>query len=487
MDSGWVESIEPGRWSRDRGERRPGDQLTGLADRPALAAHLDRAVAQDRRFAVLYVDLDDFKLVNDTLGHSAGDDLLRHVAESMQILVGPEDLLARQGGDEFVLVAMSPPKVDRLAERLLTAITQPVSLRGLTIRVGASIGVAGFPADGRDAAALLESADAAMYEAKRSGRDQIRHGRPLHARDRDLDRAALEFTATLPQAAARDELVLHWQPLVALDDLSVVGLEALVRWNHPERGLLYPGAFIPFAERTGMITAIDNWVASAVARQRHVWHDQGLDPYVGFNLAPQYARHPDALKSLLGRLRDGGLSLDHVTVELTESQALREDRRLLEFAHGLHDAGVTVSLDDFGRAYSSLNRLREVPARWIKLDRAFLQCVPEDENATEVLIAIIDLLRALRYEMIVEGVEREPQRQLLHRLGVRVAQGFLLGRPAPADELGDRLHQSPVCRLAPSPENRTVHTDALLRAPRRAQAALEDPPARSAYHAHWVR
>ncbi|MBV9805167.1 MAG: EAL domain-containing protein [Solirubrobacterales bacterium] len=422
-------------------------------------AHLDHVVGERRRFTVLYVDLDDFKLVNDTLGHSAGDDLLRHVAAAMRTLVGPEDLLARQGGDEFVLIAMDPPDADRLAERLLSAITQPVSLRGLTVRVGASIGVACCPNDGSDASALIENADAAMYDAKGSGRNQIRRGRPLHTRDRDRDRAALELTATLPQAVAHDELVLPWQPLVDVADLSIVGLEALVRWNHPERGLLYPGAFIPFAERTGMITAIDAWVASAVTRQRHAWHTQGLDPYVGFNLAPQYARHPDALESLLVRLSHGGLGLDHITVELTESEALREDRRLLEFAHGLHKAGITVSLDDFGRAYSSLNRLREVPARWIKLDRAFLEGVPENDVATEVLTAIIDLLRALRYDFIIEGVEREPQRQLLSRLGVRVAQGFLLGRPVPADDLHDRLRQSPVCHRTPSPETTDDQTD----------------------------
>jgi diguanylate cyclase (GGDEF)-like protein len=422
------------------------DQLTGLASRKALNDHLNRAIGRGQQVCVLYVDLDDFKLVNDTLGHAAGDDLLRHVATEMGTLIGPGDVLARQGGDEFVLVAAGVGDERQLAERLRSAITAPVALRGLSVSVGVSIGVSSSARDGLDPAALIESADAAMYEAKQSGRNQICHGSPASPRSRERDREALALTSTLPDAIDRDELLLHWQPLVDVENLSIVGLEALVRWNHPERGLLYPAAFIPFAEQTGMIVAVDEWVASAVVRQRRLWLAHGLDPYVGFNLAPQYARHPWALESLLGRLREGGLDLEHITIELTESEALREDRRLLDFAHGLHDAGVTVSLDDFGRAYSSLNRLRDVPVRWIKLDRAFLKDVPEDPSATEVLAAIIDLIRALRLELIVEGVEHEPQRQLLLQLGVRVAQGFLLGRPAPAAELHERMLASPACR-----------------------------------------
>jgi diguanylate cyclase (GGDEF)-like protein len=424
------------------------DQLTGLASRGELMAHLREATRGGHSVSVFYVDLDEFKLVNDTLGHGAGDELLRHVAAAMQPLARRGDLLARQGGDEFVLIAVDPDDEDGLAARLRTEITRPLTLRGVPVRVGVSIGVAACPRDGDDPATLIEIADAAMYAAKRAGRNQIRRGTRELARARERDRGELQFTTTLPEAIARDELILHWQPLVDVNDLSIIGLEALVRWNHPERGLLYPGAFVPFAEQTGMITAIDAWVAGAVTRQRRLWQGQGLDPYVGFNMAPSFARRPGALDGLLDRLRDGDLELDHVTVELTESEALREDRLLLEFVHGLDAAGVTVSLDDFGRAYSSLNRLRDLPARWIKLDRAFLEGVPEDAAATEVLVAIIELMRALRMDLIVEGVEREEQRRLLVDLGVRVAQGFLLGRPVPAEELHDRLMTSPVCRMA---------------------------------------
>jgi diguanylate cyclase (GGDEF)-like protein len=335
------------------------DQLTGLSSRGALMRHLRRALAGGASLAILYVDLDDFKLVNDTLGHGAGDDLLRLIARAMDTLPGPGDMLARQGGDEFVMVSARAEEANALAERLRDAITAPISLRGLELSVGASIGIAIAPEDATEASALLEAADAAMYQAKLTGRNQISRGSERERRDREHRREALELTAALPGAIERDELLLHWQPIVDVDDLTILGLEALVRWQHPQRGLLFPGAFLPFAEETGMIHAVDEWVASAVARQRLAWRRDGLDPYVGFNLAPQFARRPGALESLLARLGIEGLSLDHVTIELTESQALPEDHRLLTFLSALHEVGVTVSLDDFGRAYSSLNRLRE--------------------------------------------------------------------------------------------------------------------------------
>ncbi len=412
---------------------------------------LQRLLDRGERPAILYVDLDDFKLVNDTLGHAAGDELLRHIAGAMAQLLAPGDMIARQGGDEFAVVLPNAADATGLAHGLRAAITAPVTLRGVQMQIGGSIGIAVAPGDGVDAGSLMEAADGAMYEAKASGRDQIRRAAESVSRDRRLDRAALTLTASLPAAIAHDQLRLHWQPIVEVDGLQIIGLEALVRWQHPERGMLYPGEFLPFAETSGMIHAVDEWVASAVARQRVEWRTRGLDPYVGFNLSPQFARLPGALDPLLERLTSGGLSLDRVTVELTESVALREDRRLFSFLHGLADAGVTVSLDDFGRAYSSLDRLRDVPAKSIKLDRAFLDRVQEDASATDVLFAILELVRALKLQLVVEGVENPEQLAVLRSHGALTgAQGFLLGRPAPAATLEQRLRESVRSRLLPA-------------------------------------
>jgi diguanylate cyclase (GGDEF)-like protein len=427
----------------------PGqDSLTGLPDRSRVAATLQRRIDAARpatRLAVLYIDLDDFKLVNDTLGHAAGDELLQHVAAGMRTHVRGGDVLARQGGDEFVLVAVGwpdPAALDRLAERLRDAAGRPVCVAGVEVRVGASIGIATWDGEAT-AAELLEHADAAMYEAKAGGRDEIRWHAPGHGRDRAGDRSRVALTTELPRAIERGELVVHWQPLVSLARGTLSGVEALVRWEHPRRGLLLPAEFIPFAEETGLVAAVDDWVMAAVAEQRRAWRGAGLDPYVGVNLAAQTARRPDALGRALGRLERGG-DLGHVTVELTESAGLREDERLRAFVHGLHRAGVTVTLDDFGVAYSSLSRLREVPARWVKIDRALLRGVPEDAGATRVLVAALDLVRALSLECIVLGIETEAQLALLRDHGVRLGQGHLLGRPLPAAAVTPLLAAAPV-------------------------------------------
>jgi len=424
------------------------DPLTGLPDRSHVGAAIQRridAAAAGAGVAVIYVDLDDFKLVNDTLGHAAGDELLQHVAASMRGHVRGGDLLARQGGDEFVLVATAGagrPAVQHLAERLRAAAGRPVTVAGVEVCVGASIGIALWDGEAR-AADLLERADAAMYEAKQSGRDEIRWSEPGRSRDRSGDRSRVALTATLPRAVERGELVLHWQPLVSLARGTLSGVEALVRWNHPERGLLPPAEFLPFAEETGLVTAIDDWVMAAVAGQRREWRAAGLDPYTGFNLSAHAARRANGLERALALIAEGG-DVGHVTVELTESAGLREDERVCAFVHGLHAAGVTVTLDDFGVAYSSLSRLREVPARWIKIDRVLLRGVPEDPVATRTLVAALDLVRALSLECIVLGIETEAQLELVRSHGVRLGQGYLLGRPMPAAEITPLLVAAPV-------------------------------------------
>jgi diguanylate cyclase (GGDEF)-like protein len=424
------------------------DPLTGLAGRARLHQELTRRLGRARRggepVAVVFLDLDDFKLVNAGLGHAAGDQVLRRAATAMRARMRRGDVLGRLGGDEFLALTRGPG--DGLAAQLIAAACAPMVVDHVEVRVGASAGVAVASAKD-DAAAIIRRADQAMLEAKATGRNRVVRHHPGTSRVRGRAREQVALTSAIPRAIERDELTLHWQPLVDVRSGGLAGLEALVRWNHPERGLLLPRDFIPFAEATGLVGAVDRWVAGAVTEQRVVWRRQGLAPFVGFNFSPVAARRPGALEELLDRLAPDGLGLDHVTVELTESAASREDRHLTTFIRGLQTAGATVALDDFGKAHSSLSRLRDNPVRWVKIDRAFLRGVPEDPAATQILSAMLELVQALGLDYIVEGVEREAQRAFLHRRGARLCQGFLLGRPLPPEELTDALRASPIVRI----------------------------------------
>lgn len=423
------------------------DSLTGLPNRAMLRQHLDVALARSRRggtaVALLYLDLDDFKLVNDGLGHAAGDELLATMAGRLRARLRQEDLVAREGGDEFlVLLADLGDDVRERAlavgETLAEALREPVRLAGTEFEISGSVGVSIFPRDASDAEGLLAHADSAMYEAKGAGRGQVRafHGR----RHRDPER--LSMSRRLRRALEEDELVLHWQPIVTLETGLLKGAEALVRWQDPQRGLLAAGAFVADMDAAGLLDTLDEWVAVAFAAQRRAWHAEGLAPYVGFNLGPR-SLNPGRVGRILECLDAGGVGLDRVTIEISESEVLREGGLVGDALRRLRDAGITLALDDFGVAYSSLSRLRDVPAEWIKVDKAFLRGVPEDPAATALLDAILGLLGALEARTIVEGVESSAQvRHLLGR-GCETAQGFHLGRPMPAQALEPLLRASP--------------------------------------------
>jgi diguanylate cyclase (GGDEF)-like protein len=414
-------------------------------------ADVSRALEESRSdggtVAVVCVGLDQFRAVNDAVGREGGDDALRQGAAALAGCDGVQ--VVAIGGDEFIVIATGRAVGDEveLVAALRAAITRPVHVAGLDFRLGASLGVTLFPEDGDDAGDLVDQAEAAMHDAKAAGGRQTRRHRIGQPLDRAAARARLALTDDLPRAIERDELTLHWQPIVDLTTMTIMGLEALVRWDHPERGLLYPGEFIAFAEATGLISDIDEWVASAVTAQRQSWQQIGLDPYVGFNLSPQIIQRPEAIARLVRRLQRHDTNLDHVTIELTESAAVFETGRLAQLIAELDGAGLTVGLDDFGKSYSSLNRLREISARWVKLDRAFLTDVPGNPTATRVLLAVIDLVRALEFDCVVEGIEHEDQLALLRDQGVTAGQGFLLGRPARAEDLLTRLRESPPSRL----------------------------------------
>jgi diguanylate cyclase (GGDEF)-like protein/PAS domain S-box-containing protein len=416
------------------------DSLTGLPNRALLQEHLDLALARGRRqadaVALLYLDLDGFKLVNDSLGHPAGDELLCHVTMRLEERRRGMDLLARQGGDEFLLLLADLPRAEveatarRVAEGLLRALAKPFQISGAEFHIGASIGISMYPRDASDADELLRHADAAMYEAKAAGRNGITvyNGDPHEPLER------LSMTSRLRKALARDEFVLHWQPIVDPADGQLHKLEALIRWQDPFRGLVMPDDFIGFAEETGFIDRIGDWVVSAVRNQVLAWDRAGFKPPgVTVNVSPRQLRRPDFGARLL-RLAEDGLA-DRLTVEITESAAMTDPTRTDLVLRELAVSGVEIAVDDFGAGYSSLSRLRRLPVHMLKVDRTFLAGVPDDPEATAIVTAIIDLAAALGMEAVAEGVEEEGQRAFLVEHGCPLAQGFLLGRPRPAAEI----------------------------------------------------
>ncbi|HEU4658976.1 MAG TPA: EAL domain-containing protein [Capillimicrobium sp.] len=421
------------------------DPLTGLPNRALLREHLELAIARAERngaaVAVLYVDLDDFKLVNDSLGHAAGDELLVRVALGLRQRTRAADLLARQGGDEFLLlltdldVETAESAAQAAASSVMAAMADPFQIAGAEFHVGASVGISLYPRDADGAEELLKHADAAMYQAKASGRGEVVvfDGDPRAAIER------LSLSTRLRRAIASDELVLHWQPIVALADGSVTAVEALVRWHDPDRGLLLPDAFVPFAEDTGLIDRLGVWVAEAVSVQRQRWAAAGVDLPVHLNVSPRQMVRPERVLEMVDRLRDGGVDLSTITLEITESMALADDGRAAPLLHDLHETGVRLAIDDFGAGWSSLGRLRDLPVQVVKIDRSFLAGVPREEGPSAIVSAMLTLVDALGMDAVAEGVEDESQRLFLAELGCPAGQGYLLGRPLPADELDGRL------------------------------------------------
>ena len=410
------------------------DALTDLPNRAMLEQHLGRSLERAARrkgsVALFYVDLDEFKMVNDSLGHLAGDEVLREVGHRLSALTRGEDLLARPGGDEFLLLVDDlgddpASGSERIAERIHAALRAPIPVQGTELRIGASVGVSRFPEDALDADGLLRHADAALYAGKAAGR-----GRSVsyaHLVGPEADR--LTLTTRLRRAVLEEEFVLHWQPIVDLTDGSVTAAEALVRWEDPERGLLMPDEFIGAAEGLGLIGAIGDWVLREACRQAATW-DNSLR--ISINLSPRQIREPGLAARMLDRVQVAGLAAELFTLELTESAAAEDGTSALI---DLANVGFTVAIDDFGTGYSSLARLSALPVRQLKIDRSFVEALGADPRAEAVVRAIVDLARSLGLEPVAEGIETAEQLHTLRALGCRRGQGYLLGRPVAAGDL----------------------------------------------------
>jgi diguanylate cyclase (GGDEF)-like protein/PAS domain S-box-containing protein len=417
------------------------DDLTGLPNRLMFGEHLDLALARaqrhGRQVAVLYVDLDDFKQVNDTYGHEAGDQLLRQIARRLVRATRATDLVARHGGDEFiVLVADLPAGPDPAAREIARtiaahveqALAAPAVLNGATITAGGSVGIAVYPEDATTSDALLRRADAAMYRSKELS--QMSEGvaaAPTRA-------AHLPLTARMQLALERGEFVLHYQPILRLEDMRMVGVEALIRWNHPDEGLLAPSAFIPLAERTDLITAISDWVIDEVCRASRPWVERQEDIRAAVNL-PIARWQPDAAERLLQTIRANGLDPSQIVVEVSESSAMTDPDRTQPILHDLHRHGVRLAIDDFGTGHSSLSRLTEMPVSTLKIDRAFVRDIPRGSHANAIATTIIQLARNIGAEALAEGIETPEQCEFLKREGCTLGQGFLFSPAVPEDEV----------------------------------------------------
>jgi diguanylate cyclase (GGDEF)-like protein/PAS domain S-box-containing protein len=417
------------------------DALTGLPNRTQLDEQLRLDLVRARRsgeaVALLYFDLDNFKLVNDSLGHAAGDEVLRETARRVSDLVRGGDVLARQGGDEFLLLMhcsgadAAAAAAKQAAERIAAALERPFEISDAEFHVGASIGVALFPEHATDAESLLKRADAAMYQAKRTGSGSV----ALYQQEAGDARARLSLTSRLRRAIGDGDLRLHYQPIVSLGDGCLTGVEALVRWEDPQQGLVPPADFIPIAEETGLIDAIGDWVIEELCSTAARWADAGQRPRLSFNLSPRQLRRTDLVSSIAERISAHGLRPQQFCAELTETAIMSDAHRHRSLLDELHEAGLSIAIDDFGAGHSSLARLRDLPVQVLKVDRAFLDRVPDDRGSAAIVAAILALAEALDMTTIVEGIETDEQLLFLQANDCPFGQGYLLGRPVPAEAL----------------------------------------------------
>ncbi|MDX9706611.1 MAG: EAL domain-containing protein [Azospira sp.] len=419
------------------------DPLTGLPNRALLHSLLEQAITEARRQhghgAVLFVNLDRFKHINDSFGHTPADALLVEVARRLTGSLRKEDVVARIGGDEFIVALSDITRRDHaaiVARKLLAALAEPFIIEKFEVLLSASIGIAVFPDDGSDADTLIRNADVAMYRAKQLGNGSfLYYAREMNLRS--LERLKLE--GSLRRALERSEFLLHFQPQLDLATGRIVGAEALLRWHPPEREPVSPMQFIPVAEETGLIIPIGEWVITATCRQLRAWLDAGLQPVkVAVNLSPrQFSR--DLPRTVLGILGAHGVPPELLEVEITESMLMHSADPVVAMMQEFATAGVSMSLDDFGTGYSSLSYLKRFPIDTLKIDQSFVRGIPADDDDVAIATAIIGMAKALRLRVIAEGVETVAQRDFLGQAGCDEIQGYLFSRPLPAEDFARLL------------------------------------------------
>ncbi|MBY8951970.1 EAL domain-containing protein [Pseudomonas carnis] len=416
------------------------DPLTDLPNRLLFTDRAEQALASaqvhKRGCALLLMDLDHFKIINDSLGHNVGDQLLKLVAERLSGLFGPGVTLARLGGDEFAVLAESCPQVVQaaaLAQRMLNAMKDPFIFDGNQLFISASIGISLFPSDALSAEQLLRNADSALFKAKSAGRE----GYALYTEELTAHaQYRVEIAGELRRALDQHELRVYYQPVHDLHDSRLVGVEALVRWQHPERGLVPPGEFIPIAERTGLIAEIDAWVMDQACRQMCQWLADGAPlSFIAINVSSRLFARRELYEQVAQVLHATGLDPAFLELEVTESAVMDDPEVALEQLHRLRELGLRLAIDDFGTGYSSLLRLKRLPVQKLKIDQGFVAGLPWDEDDAAIVRVVIALAKSMGMQVHAEGIEQVEQARFLLDQECDMGQGYWFGRPMPADEI----------------------------------------------------
>ena len=422
------------------------DRLTNLPNRALFADRIQQAILISQRekqsFAIVAVDLDRFKVVNDALGHPVGDQVLQQVAERSHSCLRASDTFARMGGDEFTILLPNTPNLDGaqiLAKKILAAIKKPMLVAGQSIEVSASLGIALFPEHGNTAEVLLRNADAAMYEAKRTQAGYTIYHINLnqHAKDR------MQLQGELRTAIENNELVLHYQPKIDFSSARISGVEALVRWQHPTRGLLFPDAFIELAEATGQIKALTLVVLRKALDQSEVWYRSGLNLTVAVNISSLSIQDPEFPDQLSDLLKGVNIPVSRLELEITETAVMTGTEHAVECIKRLNQLGLQIAIDDFGTGYSSMSRLKELLVAQIKIDKSFVKDMAVNHNDAMIVRSTVELGHSLGMKVIAEGVEDQAAWDKLKALSCDSAQGYYMGRPIPVDKFNAWLQESP--------------------------------------------
>jgi diguanylate cyclase (GGDEF)-like protein/PAS domain S-box-containing protein len=423
------------------------DELTGLPSRSMFEELLELSLARARRHdasvAVACVDIDDFRLVNDSLGHQSGDELLKTVADRLREATRETDLVARRGGDQFLMLIAdlereatgdmdaAVVRAEAAAQRVQQAMKEPFQVDGTELYLSVSVGISLFPQDADDAGSLQRNADAAMYESKKAGPA----GYVVSSHGAFDSAAKLQFVTRLRKAVESQRWALHYQPVLELGTGAMTGVEALIRWIEPDGTMVPPIEFIPLAEELGLIELIGDWVVRELVYQAQAWLELGIDLEIGFNLSPRQFWQADLSERILARVHEGSIDPSRVLVEITETSAMMDPDRAQQILAQLHDGGLKIAIDDFGTGYSSLSRLREMPVNVLKIDRSFVSGVDGDAASGSIVSAFLELARGLGMTTLAEGIETEAELAFLTERGCQLGQGFLFSKPVPPEEI----------------------------------------------------